>query len=151
MHSSYIKFACCFVAIVAVVAQSSSPLPETQATVFIVKDILSDNYKQISYVRTWKQGWLNMTITPYGNDQTWSVNVIMKDGPAGLQGDIDFNVPGYPNPPRVNPNNPTVLVLWNTVPFNNRSTHKGQHILVFSYYDTMTPENSWIEVDSQPI
>jgi hypothetical protein len=82
----------------------------------------------------------DLTIKPFGNDQTWAVK--SKFNPQSCTASIDFNVPGKPSPPPVN--------LQAVVFFSGTSSSQKTEVAFTDPTGTLapsrTPLNRWVEI-----
>merc|ERR1711865_141397 len=129
---------------------------------FVVADMHDGDKKRITFGPDGTgvlAGTFPMTIRPHGNNQTWIVHVTMvmsKGSPfnTGVQGVVDFNVPGKPNPP---PCNLTVALWTESTPYNlgppapgpKRALEFTDHTGVISH-DPALPLNTWVEIPAAP-
>lgn len=83
-----------------------------------------------------------LTIVPYGNNETWTVETTLDDDCVAM---VDFNVPNYPNPP------PTSLVMsvW------GMASISGEDKQAMVYTEPLaspigSPENVWVPGNEEP-
>lgn len=127
-------------------------IPATGSTK-VFADIHDGDQKQISLSRDYANGnsskYYKMTIKPYGNNQTWVLDVeeLIDEHICSVM--VDFNVPGKPNPPPV----PLRLTLQSVQSAAGRRTAAARTAAcVFTdpsrtlKDDPTYPLNYWIEI-----
>ena len=87
---------------------------------------------------------LAFTITPYGNNETWTVNSQLD--PTFCNASIDFRVPGKPGPPPI----ALTMTAWNAGFACDKATTPSKHVLTFNdptgqLAPATTPLNAWVE------
>ena len=72
-------------------------------TVFATADMHDGDQKIVDFHdEDDKKGTVGATIKPYGNNETWVVEVLLHFNKTVVSGIVDFNVKGKPSPPPVN-------------------------------------------------
>ena len=101
------------------------------------QDMHDGDQKQV----TLKDG--KITITPHGNDQTWTTTSDFDETKCSVL--VDFNVPNKPNPPPIK----LTATFWN---LGNLGTRKASMIftdLTGKLADATTPLNAWVQIEQK--
>merc|ERR1719326_791757 len=87
-----------------------------------------------------------MTITPYKNNQTWTVETQIKRDGNMCTATVDFNVPGKPNPP------PIALTATYLTNIHGERTFQGVEVRTrweFTVPTANLPLNSWVDIKAE--
>jgi len=78
-----------------------------------------------------------LTIQPYDNDESWKVQSTFNEGCVAM---VNFNVPGYPNPPGV----PQEASVWEMASISGSEKDALAYTKFSDGLPTGSPDNLWV-------